>query len=101
MVQWLGLCTLTSEGPGSFRGQGTKKIPQATQVGQKQQQQKYFDVLGVRNTIQSVVKGHYLKKKKKQLMERRLILALWRNRFPNIPPTETAKVLHKMLECIF
>ena len=70
MVQWLGLCTLTSEGPGSFRGQGTKKIPQATQVGQKQQQQKYFDMLGVRNTIQSVVKGHYLKKKKKKTTNR-------------------------------
>ena len=28
MVQWLGLCTLTAEGPGSIPGLGTK-IPQA------------------------------------------------------------------------
>ena len=33
-VQWLGLCTLTAEGPGSILGQGTK-IPQAVLSGQK------------------------------------------------------------------
>ena len=37
-VQWLGLCTLTAEGPGeglgSIPGQGTK-IPQAAWHGQK------------------------------------------------------------------
>ena len=99
VVQWLGLCTFTAEGPGSFPGQGTKKIPQATQPGQKQQQ-KYFEVLGVRNTIQSIVKGHYLKNKKQQI-ERRLILVLWRSRFPNIPPPETAKMLQKCLNAPF
>ena len=31
-VQWLGLCTLTAEGPVSIPGQGTK-IPQATWCG--------------------------------------------------------------------
>ena len=29
VVQWLGLCAFTAEGPGSIPGQGTK-IPQAT-----------------------------------------------------------------------
>ena len=34
VVQWLGLCAFTAEGPGSVSGQGTK-IPQATQHSQK------------------------------------------------------------------
>ena len=38
-VQWLGLCDLTAEGPGSIPGQGTK-IPQAAQRGQKTNKQK-------------------------------------------------------------
>ena len=38
-VQWLGLCTLSAEGLGSFPGRGTK-IPQATRRGQKQQEQQ-------------------------------------------------------------
>ena len=33
MVQWLGLCAFTAEGPGSIPGRGTK-IPQAGQCGQ-------------------------------------------------------------------
>ena len=33
-VQWLGLCTLTAEGPGSIPGQGTK-IPGGERHGQK------------------------------------------------------------------
>ena len=33
-VQWLGLCALTAEGPGSIPGRGTKN-PQAERRGQK------------------------------------------------------------------
>ena len=33
-VQWLGLCALTAEGPGSIPGQGTK-IPQASRCSKK------------------------------------------------------------------
>ena len=33
-VQWLGLCALTAEGPGSIPGRGTK-IPQAVWCSQK------------------------------------------------------------------
>ena len=36
MVWWLGLYTITAEGPGSIPGQGTK-IPLDTQYGQKPQ----------------------------------------------------------------
>ena len=39
VVQWLGLCAFTVEGPGSVPGQGNK-ILQATQCGQKQKQNK-------------------------------------------------------------
>ena len=39
VVQWLGLCTLTAEGPGSIPGQGTK-ILQAAQCDKKQNNNK-------------------------------------------------------------
>ena len=39
VVQWLGLCTLTAEGPSSISGQGTK-IPKATQRGKGEKKKK-------------------------------------------------------------
>ena len=39
MVQWLGLCALTAEGPGSIPGWGTK-IPQAAWCGKKKNKNK-------------------------------------------------------------
>ena len=44
MVQWLGLCTLTAEGPGSIPGQGTK-IPQPVWCGQKKKLSEFPDTL--------------------------------------------------------
>ena len=38
VVQWLGLCALTAEGPGSIPGQGTK-IPQAAWHSQKKKKE--------------------------------------------------------------
>ena len=40
-VQWLGLSTLTAEGPGSIPGQGTK-IPQVTQHGRIKKKQLHL-----------------------------------------------------------
>ena len=39
VVQWLGLCTLTVEGPGSIPGRGSK-IPQATRRSPKKKKKK-------------------------------------------------------------
>ena len=38
VVQWLGLCSLTVEAPGSVAGWGTK-IPQAVQYGPKKEEE--------------------------------------------------------------
>ena len=41
VVQWLGPCAFTAEGPGSIHAQGTK-IPQATQSGQKKKRKEHL-----------------------------------------------------------
>ena len=48
MVQWLGLCAFTAEGPGSTPDWGTK-IPQAMRHSQKKKCLQY--------KVQSAVKG--------------------------------------------
>ena len=55
MVQWLGVCSFTAEGPGSIPGQGTK-IRQAVQWV-KEKKKLHFLVLILKSTIHEVIVG--------------------------------------------
>ena len=54
MVQWLGVCSFTAEGPGSIPGQGTKNR-QAVQWGQGKK--VHFLVSILKSTIHEVIVG--------------------------------------------
>ena len=50
VVQWLGFCTFTAEGPGLIPGRGTK-IPQAAWCCQKKKRKKRYQVPKLLETL--------------------------------------------------
>ena len=60
VVQWLGLHTLTAEGPGLTPSQGTK-IPQAVQCGQKKKKKVRNKVGDVTTNKPEIFKKLYCK----------------------------------------
>ena len=59
MVQWLGLCTFTAEGPRSIPGQGTK-IPQAAQSSAAKKRNKNAEEMTTLENHQSLTSNEIM-----------------------------------------